>query len=63
VPYFYALYRYFIIATCLVGLSSAALSSNTKEIEAIQIQRQGLLNLIDYIDRTPEIFNRATLFG
>jgi len=59
VPYFYALYRYFIIATCLVGLSSAALSSNTKEIEAIQIQRQGLLNLIDYIDRTPEIFNRA----
>jgi hypothetical protein len=36
-----------------------ALAEST-DVQAIRIQRQGLLNLISYIDQRPEIFNRPT---
>jgi hypothetical protein len=37
----------------------AAGQTISQQIEAIEIQRQGLLNLMRYVDQTPDIFNRS----
>jgi hypothetical protein len=47
---------YFLIALSLfVG---PMVHANNDPLEAIQLQRKGLINLISFVDRTPEIFAR-----
>ena len=53
-PFALALFCY----SLLFGLEALAEST---DVQAIRIQRQGLLNLISYIDQKPDIFNRSKL--
>ena len=46
--------RLVMICFLLIGQASA----DQKTLDAIQMQRQGLIHLIQFMDRTPEIFNR-----
>ena len=43
---------------CYLLLFSLEVQAESTDVQAIRIQRQGLFNLVAYIDQQPEIFNR-----
>ncbi|WP_320823176.1 YiiX/YebB-like N1pC/P60 family cysteine hydrolase [Reinekea sp.] len=51
-------YRLALALLCYLLFFSLEIQAESIDVEAIRIQRQGLLNLVDYIDQRPEIFNR-----